>query len=333
MLRAARAVLALSAVAALALAALGVLYLAHKPTKKQWFWSFYRDEPSVAEIFAHNLEVSGGAERLAQLRSFKAEGRFNFNGGEAARAAAAAGGQVTFLLHAKEPDRVEMEVNLGPPEKDSEEAWRQDYFNNTVAGRYGAFAPARPRVRVSIRRGFDGKKGWEYMERTTLTPGSTIPIKQSSSRELDGEELQKMKHYSRTTGLVHLADAYKGLRLTGHELVKWATQGMAPYEPDAVKPGREAYVVTGVNGEGKNETFYFDIETGLLLRMDFEADDAEGETVKVECHFDDYKEVGELKLQLPHRLRLRRGAESATMTFEKYVPNDPIPDSTFRMPE
>jgi hypothetical protein len=305
-LRVARVVVAVCACVVLGLSGLGVLYLAHKPAKPQWFWSFQRHEPTVAEIFAHNMEVTGGARRIAELRSFRAEGRFAFHSGEAARAAAAAGGEVTFVMHVKQPDKTGLEVEMGPP-----------------------------KAAVSIRRGFDGSRGWEYLERTTLTPDSTVPIRQHSSRELDGDELGRLKHSSRTTSLVRLADEYTSLKLTGREAVTWSTRGaLTPSGRvllDNELRGHEAYLVSGVNREGRNETFYFDTETGLLLRVDFEAEDEEGEVVRVECHFGDYKEVGGLKF--PHRLYFKRGEEAATLTFEKYFPNEPIPDSTFEMPE
>jgi hypothetical protein len=328
--RKARGVMAVCAVVVLGLTALCVLYLAHKPSKPQWFWSFYRSEPTVAEIFAHNLEVSGGAERVANLRSFSAEGRLTFKGGEASRAAAAAGGQVTVVMHVKEPDKVEMEVEMGPPSRPATP------FEEARSSLSSYLEPAAPKVRVSLRSGFDGSRGWEYVERTILTAGSTVPIKQYSSRELVGEELEKMKHYSQTTGLIRLADEYASLRLVQRLPVTWGTEGgmsVAGRElPDNALRGHETYVVTGVNRrEGKAETFYFDTETGLLLRVDFEAEDDEGAPVKVECAFGDYKEVGGLKL--PHRLHFKRGEEEMTITFEKYLPNDPIPDSTFEPPE
>jgi len=331
--RNARRVMTVCGALVLVLVALGALYVANKPAKKQWFWSFYRKNPTVAEIFAHNLKVSGGAERLAKLRSFRAEGRLRFVGGEAERTAASAGAQVTFVMHSKEPDKVESEVRIGPPEKEpsaTSALEAQAYLNNP------AFAqPAQTQVRVKVRRGFDGSRGWEYVERTILTPGSTVPVKQYSSRELDGDELGSMKRYSQTTGLVRTAEEYTSLRLSGREPVTWNTGGEVNWTGralvDTTLKGHEAYVVSGVNKEGKNETFYFDTLTGLLLRVDFEAEDAEGEPVKMECVFGDYKEVGGLKL--PHRLHLKRGAETMTMTFEKYFPNDPIPDSTFEPPE
>jgi hypothetical protein len=324
-LRTARLVMAVCVFVVLGLTALGALYLAHRPTKGQWFWSFYRDEPTVAEIFAHNVKVSGGAERLANLRSFRATGALTFSGEEAARLTAA-GKQVTFVMRVKEPDKVETEIEIGAAKKPEV----------PFEGASASFAPAASEVTVSLRRGFDGARGWEYVERTVLTPGSTVPVKQNSSRELNGDELEKMKQYSKTTGLVRMADEYASLRLIRREHVTWAGGGdtdiVARKLEAAALRGHEAYVVTGVNRkEGKDETFYFDTITGLLLRVDFEAEDAEGEMGRVECYFGDYKEVG--GLPLPHRLHFKRGEESATLSFEQYFPNDPIPDSTFEPPE
>ena len=330
--RRARAVMAVCAVVVLGLTALGALYVAHKPSKQQWFWSFYRHEPTVAEIFAHNLEVSGGAERVKALRSFRGEGRLLFSGGEAARVAAAAGGAATFVMHVKMPNKSEMEVELGPAKRsdspyDAARSPLSDYLK-----------PAAPKLTVSLRRGFDGSRGWEYVERTILTPGSTVPIRQHTSRELDGDELERMKQSSRKNGLAHLDDEYTSLGLSGRERVTWGSQNGTTYEGRPVLDddlrGHEAYVVSGVTREGKNETLYFDTLTGLLLRVDFEAEDEEdeeGEAVKVACSFGDYREVGGLKL--PHRIHFRRDEESMTLTLEEYLLNEPIPDSTFEMPE
>ncbi|HWS90170.1 MAG TPA: hypothetical protein VN282_24590 [Pyrinomonadaceae bacterium] len=330
----ARRVMTVCGAVVLVLVALGALYVANKPAKKQWFWSFYRKDPTVAEIFAHNLEVSGGAERLRKLRSFRAEGRLKFVGGEAERTAAAAGAQVTFVMHAKEPDKVVTEVEIGPPAK-TDAARAQELAIRDLPCLGGPCQPGPPEIRLNLRRGFDGSRGWEYVERTILTSGSTVPVKQYSSRELDDDELGSMKRYSQTTSLVRMAEEYTSLKLDGREPVTWNAGGEVNWTGrkliDTTLKGHEAYVVSGVNKEGKSETFYFDTLTGLLLRVDFEAEDAEGEPVRVECVFGDYKEVGGLKL--PHRLHLKRGAETMTMTFEKYVPNDPIPDSTFAPPE
>lgn len=309
--RTARLVMAVCAVVVLGLTALCALYLVHKPTKQQWFWSFYRHEPTVAEIFAHNLKVCGGAERLADLRSFKATGRMVFSGEAAEKLATRTPGEVSFVMQVKAPNLVTSEIEFGAAEAD-------DLADPSVP------------VGLVLRRGFDGERGWEYAESTFLPFGATAPVKRHSTRELGGAELEQMKHYAKTTGFFRRAEEYDSLKLTGREAVTWEVIEAQKPGGRAVR-GREAYVVTGVNAQGRNETFYFDTLTGLLLRVDFEAEDAEGEAVNVACYLGDYREVGGLKL--PHRLDFKHGEEAATLNFEQYFPNDPVPDSMFEMPD
>lgn len=324
-IRGARIVMAVCVVFVLGLSALGALYLAHKPAKPQWFWSFYRAEPTVAEIFAHNLEVSGGAERVRGLRSFRGEGKLAFSGGDAGRAAKIIGGETTFVMHGKLPDKSEMEIEMG-----AEPSADLPFYMRPDPSEYGA------KITASFRRGFDGTRGWEYTERTILKPGSTVPLRQYSTHELEGDELERIKDSSRTLGLVQVDDMYTSLKLTGRRIVDWGTQfgmthtGHWPIDEDI--HGHEVYVVSGVNREGKDETLYFDTLTGLLLRVDFAGKEKEGEAAKVTCTFGDYKEVGGLKL--PHRVHFRQGGgEAMTLTLEKYLLNEPVPDSTFEMPE
>src|ERR1044071_3398091 len=209
--RHARRVAAVCGTVVLGLVVLGVIYVVNKPAKRQWFWSFYRKEPTVGEIFEHNLEVSGGAERIRKLSGFWAEGRLKFVGGEAARAAAAVGDQVTFVMHVKSPNKTEMEIEMGPaPTGLPVEA-------RLSAPAYAPFALFAAQTTGSLRRGFDGTKGWAYVERTTLTAGSTVPIKQYSSRELDGDALERMKRSAQASGLVRLGDEDTSLKLAGRE--------------------------------------------------------------------------------------------------------------------
>jgi hypothetical protein len=327
--RGARIVMAVCAVFVLGLSALGALYLAHKPSRPQWFWSFYRSEPTAAEIFAHNLEVGGGAARVKTLRSFRAEGRLIYAGSEIARVARAAGGNVTIVMHAKEPNKVETEIEIGAPKSsDSMFAAQQPSLSDYLK-------PAAPKVTLRLRRGFDGERGWEYAESMTLTPGSTVPIKRYTSRELEGNELEQIKRHSPMANLVHIDDEYKGLRLSGRVPVTWSTQGQLTPSGQVLVDndlrGHEAYVVSGMNKAGKEEKFYFDTLTGLMLRANYGEEVVEGKAFKMDCIFGDYQEVGGIKL--PHRFYFKNGEESMTLTIEKYIPNDPIPDSTFEMPE
>lgn len=311
-LRVARVVVAACASVMLGLSALGVLYLAHKPAKRQWFWSFYRHEPTAAEILAHNTKATGGAARLAELKSFRAEGRMHFAGGAAAQLAARAPQGASFTMYVKRPGKVASEVEFGAASYEESRAGGAD------------------ELRLLLRRGFDGERGWEYTERTVLTSGSAAPVRRRQTRELEGEQLEQMRHSAQTTGLFRLADEYgSSLRLTGREEVTWDESG-APKPAGRRSRAQDAYVVSGVNARDEGVAFYFDTLTGLLLRVDFEADDSEGEAVRVGCYMGDYREVG--GLMLPHRLSCKRGDETATIRFEKFYPDDDIADSLFEMP-
>lgn len=308
--RTARAVVAACALVALALSALGVLYLSNKPAKRQWFWSFYRHDPTVAEIIAHNLKVSGGAERLARLESFRATGRVHFAGGEAAELAARAPDGAGFTMYAKRPDKVASEIEFAPSDPAD------------------AGEPSASEVRLLLRRGFDGERGWESSERSVLEGGSAVPVREQKTRALEGERLEQMRHSAKAAGLFGLAGEYgPGLKLDGRAEVDWEVTGRPGARP---RRGHEAYVVSGADARGKGVTFYFDTLTGLLLRADFEAEDGEGETFKVECYLGDYREVGGLKL--PHRLHYKRGEEALTLSLDKYFPNDELPDTLFEPP-
>jgi hypothetical protein len=312
-LRVARVVLAACAVVVLGLSALGVLYLAHRPAKRQWFWSFHRHEPTVAEIFAHHAEVTGGAARLSKLQSFRAAGRMFFAGGEAARLAARAPEGAGFAMYVRQPDKVASEVEFGAAS-----------FEESQAG--GA-----EELRLLLRRGFDGERGWEHAERTVLTGGAGAPVREHRTRELEGEQLEQLKHSARATGLLRLAEEYgSSLKLRGRAEVTWDESG-AQRPAGRRARAQDAYVVSGVNARDRNVTFYFDTLTGLLVRVDFEAEDPEGETVEVRCYVGDYREVAGLRL--PHRLSYRRGDETTTINFEQFYPNDEVADSLFEMPE
>ncbi len=327
--RGARMVMAVCAVVVLGLSALGALYLAHKPARPQWFWSFYRSEPTAAEIFAHNLEVSGGTTRIKSLRSFRAEGRLIYAGGEMSRLARVAGGSVTLVMHAKEPDKIETEIEIGAPNNSNLP------FAAERPSLSSYLQPAAPKITLSLRRGFDGTRGWEYAESLILTPGSTVPIKKYTSRELEGDELEQMKRHSPMANLFRGEGEHRGGKLDGRVPVTWSSRGTLTPAGHAVVDdelrGHEAYVVSTMNKAGKEEKFYFDTLTGMLLRANYGEEEIEGKAIKMDCIFGDYKEVGGLKL--PHSFYFKNGEESMTLTIEKYLPNDPIPDSTFEMPE
>lgn len=132
-----------------------------------------------------------------------------------------------------------------------------------------------------------------------------------------------MKHYASATGLVRPADAYGSLvMLPNQKVTTREFYGLKEFD-------RECYVVRGLNAEKKFETFYFDIDTGLVVRFDFDAQGPDGPTT-VECYPDNYREAD--KVTVPFRLSFKVNDLWMTVFFEEYRLNEPIDDSAFAPP-
>jgi hypothetical protein len=274
----------------------------HPTRQKPWFWSLFRGKPTVSEIFAHNLEVSGGAEAVGRIKSHRSKGTLNFSTFDNAFGYRPGGQTQTppakVVMHAKAPNKIETEYEM------------------YVSTREGSG------TRV-VRRGFDGERGWEYVETNLTQYDGARPVTQSELREFTGAELEQIKHYASATGLVRLADEYGSLvLLPNRKISTMEFYGAKEFE-------RECYVVRGLSADKKFETFYFDIDTGLLTRFDFEAQGPDGPTI-IECYPDTYKEVD--KVMLPFRLTFKLDSLRATILFDEYKLNEPIPDSTFAQP-
>jgi hypothetical protein len=273
----------------------------HEQEQKPWFWSLFRSNPTAQEIFDHNEEVSGGRDAIRSVKSGRMRGEFFVVDRSTRQSSAyfANGGKI--VVHAKAPNRVAAEMEFA----------RNAYRNkeDPVIG--------------LVRRGFDGSRGWEYVERYVKEPGFATPVRHAELRALDGAELERLKSHAEAVGLVSLKDRFTSLMLTGQEKVgKEVSSGFAAL-------GREAYVVQGLNLENKSETFYFDIETGLLLRFDF-TEGTGDDRVAVECYPEDYRQVG--KLRLPFTLVYKIKETTITIKFEDINLNGEITDSTFAMP-
>ena len=262
--------------------------------QKPWFWSLFRNQPTAEEVLAHNTEVSGGRKALRALKSARMSGEF-FIVDRSTQASASnfqASGKI--VVQAKAPNLVAAEMEF-------------------AGGQSG----------VRAERGFDGTRGWEMVERNVAGPGSTAPVRRSEVHELAGTELEQLKRQAEVAGLSTLKDKYKSVTFAGREKVgKYVSSGVGAQ-------AREAYKLRGVNAEGKTETLYFDIETGLLTRADFTSD-SDGETVTVECYPEDYRKVGDVKV--PFTLVYKMKDLIITVRFNDINLNAEIADSTFAMP-
>ncbi|MCP4580198.1 MAG: hypothetical protein GY839_01175 [candidate division Zixibacteria bacterium] len=97
------------------------------------------------------------------------------------------------------------------------------------------------------------------------------------------------------------------------------------YFPNLVLGGQKqvddktAYYLISTDRDEAHYGLYFDVNTGLLIRIGYYWDLA------------DYKEID--GVLFPHRISTSRKGGSTTYTFEEVTHNEPIDDSKFVMPE
>jgi hypothetical protein len=144
---------------------------------------------------------------------------------------------------------------------------------------------------------FDGKAGW-----------ATDP--QSGMRDMNPGELSGAKRSTDLQGSLHLKEQYKKLAVTGKGKVG----------------DRDVYILEGQRAEGATEKLYFDVETGLLSRLDIPMDQGGTATVTVE----DYREVDGLKI--PFAIHQDLPELSLQIKWQEVKNNVPIDDAKFAKP-
>jgi hypothetical protein len=94
---------------------------------------------------------------------------------------------------------------------------------------------------------------------------------------------------------------------------------------------RDAFIVEAISPDGATEKLYFDGETGLLVRRDFERVTIDDGIVLYEVDYDDYKDVDGLKL--PSTVRRKTPDYTLTYRFTEIKQNVPVDDAKFNKPE
>ena len=173
------------------------------------------------------------------------------------------------------------------------EAWRKEPFKSLSITTF-------PRI-GTLKKGFDGETRW------VQTPAGTIS--DSSPQEI--AELERE------------ADAYSAGKIR-------AFFDTLKLEPKAWLSGRDAYVIEGKPAKGPAEKLFFDVETGLLLRWDMARRQDDRRTVFVKIHFDDYRDVGNVKL--PFKMRFAFEHFNFNVLVNEVEHNIPIDDAIFRKP-
>ncbi len=96
---------------------------------------------------------------------------------------------------------------------------------------------------------------------------------------------------------------------------------------------RDTYVVSGTSPEGTSEEFFFDAQTGLLLRRHIEEKTIFG-GFQVRADFEDYREIGGVKMPFVVRWSSPGGAWGTKVSVKvvEVQQNEPIEDDKFEGP-
>jgi outer membrane lipoprotein-sorting protein len=95
--------------------------------------------------------------------------------------------------------------------------------------------------------------------------------------------------------------------------------------------GHAVYVLEATPGSGPAEKLYFDAESGLLVKRDFERVTLEDGIVQYEMLLKDYRDVDGLKL--PFTIEQRAPDNTMIFKFAEIKNNAPLADTAFAKPE
>ncbi len=143
---------------------------------------------------------------------------------------------------------------------------------------------------------FDGKAGW------ASDPERGI-------HDLAGLELARQKRHADLHGPLHVKEKYKRLTVTG--------KGKAG--------DRDVYILEGEPAEGSAEKLYFDIQSGLMVRFEMEAEDS-----PLALTLEDYKDVD--GVQVPFTIRQESPGLSVVIKAQDVKQNVPVDDAKFAKP-
>ena len=158
-----------------------------------------------------------------------------------------------------------------------------------------------------VQEGFDGKAGSARNADGSYKSGDgwgvTNGIFFTTSAKLDAEFLKPIK----------IKQLYPKIVVKGKDKVG----------------DKEVYVVEATPVESSVETWYFDTQTGLILRQDMERESAQGKQ-SIQSFLDDYREVDGIKI--PFKLRQVTSAFTIDIKIEEVKHNVPIDDAKFNKP-
>jgi hypothetical protein len=155
-------------------------------------------------------------------------------------------------------------------------------------------------VEFEISRGFNGSVGW------SLDPT------EGGFRELKGTELAAEKRDAEFYSGIKSRELYPQMTLIGQ--MKFGDHS--------------TYCIEARPLEGSSQKWFFDAQTGLLIRNDSISESAVNGKVLIETYFEDYREVDGVKLPF----LIRQPANKYTFKVNEVKHNLPIDEAKFKSP-
>jgi len=153
----------------------------------------------------------------------------------------------------------------------------------------------------TLLQGYNGATGWTGNGK--------------EARELSGASLVQLKRRADFYGDWKLKEQFTRMRVAGKEKIN----------------DREAYVLTGRTVDNRTERLYFDTQTGLLLRRVAYTETMIG-MIPEATDFEDYRQVGGVKIPFTRRSAQLDGFEASTLKFLEVKFNVPVDDAKFNLP-
>ena len=152
----------------------------------------------------------------------------------------------------------------------------------------------------TMQESFDGRVAWSNNPMTGLRDKSGVEL---ANAKLEAELYKPLK----------LQQLYPAMKVIGKEKVG----------------EKDAYVVEAKPKEGSVEKWFFDVQTGLLIRTDTTQESPEGR-IPTEIYIDEYKEVDGVKV--PVTLRISTPMYVMNLKAAEVKHNVPIEDTKFTKP-
>ena len=150
-----------------------------------------------------------------------------------------------------------------------------------------------------VKHGFDGRTGWNLSDN-----GLDVANGIDKAAMVDADFYRDIR----------LKELYTSLKVIGK-----------------VKEGfRQVYVVQATPPGGTTESFYFDVDTGLLVRRDLTRSTSKG-PVAAEVYFSDWRELDRVKI--PFKMTQSMPTMKFVTTIEEVKHNVPVDDAIFRRPQ